>query len=90
MEGLRERKKRIKKERILTAAIDHFTRRGFEQTSIDSITRSAGVAKGTFYNFFNQKEDVLLYFLDKEIAQSREEFSGRSLRKRLFLSSSNY
>lgn len=73
MEGLRERKKRIKKERILAAAIGHFTRHGFEQTSIDSITRSAGVAKGTFYNFFEQKEDVLLYFLDKEIAQSRQE-----------------
>jgi len=85
MEGLRERKKRIKKERILTAAIDHFTRRGFEQTSIDSITRSAGVAKGTFYNFFNQKEDVLLYFLDKEIAQSREEIRRKlSTKKTIF------
>lgn len=81
MESLRERKKRIKKERILKAAIDHFTKHGFEQTSIDSITKSAGVAKGTFYNFFDQKEDVLLYFLDKEIAQSREEIE-RNIHKK--------
>ena len=73
MTGLRERKKEIKKERILKAAIDHFTNKGFEQTSIDSITRNAGVAKGTFYNFFKQKEDVLLYFLDREIVQSLQE-----------------
>ncbi|MCX8044226.1 MAG: TetR/AcrR family transcriptional regulator [Desulfobacterota bacterium] len=73
MEGRRERNKRIKKERILKAAIEHFTQRGFEQTSIESITRRAGVAKGTFYNFFKQKEDVLLYFLDKEIDLSRQE-----------------
>lgn len=81
MMGLREKKKEIKKERILKAAIDHFTCKGFEQTSIDSITRSAGVAKGTFYNFFNQKEDVLLYFLDKEIVQSRQEIQ-RKIRQR--------
>ncbi len=77
MTGLRERKKEIKKEKLLKAAIEHFTRRGFEQTSIDSITRSAGVAKVTFYNFFEQKEDVLLYFLDKEIAQSRIEIQRK-------------
>ncbi|MCP4716578.1 MAG: TetR/AcrR family transcriptional regulator, partial [Deltaproteobacteria bacterium] len=75
--GLRETKKEEKKERLLTASIDHFTRNGFEKTSIEEITRDAGVAKGTFYNFFEKKEDVLLYYLDKEILKSRHEIQRK-------------
>lgn len=77
MAGLREIKKELKKERILKESIAHFTRKGFEQTSIDNITQSADVAKGTFYNFFKQKEDVLLYYLDKEIGKSRDEIQSK-------------
>ena len=77
MAGLRELKKEEKKERILRESITHFTRKGFERTSIDDITRSAGVAKGTFYNFFEKKEDVLLYYLDKEFVESRHEIQRK-------------
>jgi len=77
MEGLRELKKVKKKERLLKESIDLFTRQGFESTSIEDITRNAGVAKGTFYNFFEKKEDVLLYYLDKEFVQSRHEIQQK-------------
>jgi AcrR family transcriptional regulator len=73
MTGLRELKKEEKKERLLQESIELFTKKGFEQTSIEDITSRAGVAKGTFYNFFTKKEDVLLYYLDKELVQSRYE-----------------
>jgi len=55
----------------------HFIREGFEKTSIESITRAAGVAKGTFYSFFEKKEDVLLYYLDRELVKSRHEIQRR-------------
>jgi len=55
----------------------HFIREGFEKTSIESITRDAGVAKGTFYTFFDKKEDVLLYYLDRELVKSRHEIQRR-------------
>jgi len=73
MTGLREAKKENKRERILNAAIKLFSKKGFDQTSIDDITAQAKVAKGTFYSFFGKKGDVLLYFVDREIETSRRE-----------------
>jgi len=73
MTGLREAKKENKRERILNAAIKLFSKKGFDQTSIEDITSQAKVAKGTFYSFFEKKGDVLLYFVDREIETSRRE-----------------
>jgi len=85
MAGLREVKKENKRERILNAAIKLFTKRGFDKTSIADITSHAGVAKGTFYSFFEKKGDVLLYFVDREIETSRKEIqSNLGSQKTLF------
>lgn len=85
MVGLREAKKQDKKQRILNAAIKLFINKGFDRTSIGDITSLAGVAKGTFYSFFEKKGDVLLYFVDQEIANSRREIQEKiSLQKTLF------
>lgn len=81
---LRELKKENKRERILKVAIELFTKKGFEKTTIEDITRNAKVAKGTFYNFFEKKEDVILYFLDREIEESRDEIQSNLYLKRIF------
>lgn len=73
MAGLREEKKEQKKETILKESITLFIEKGFEQTSIDDITRRANVAKGSFYSFFEKKEDVLLYHIDRELVKSRHD-----------------
>jgi AcrR family transcriptional regulator len=73
IQGMRESIKQNKREHILKAAIELFTKKGFEMTNVESIARKAKIAKGTFYNFFEKKEDVLLYFLDKEISKSGDE-----------------
>ncbi len=56
----RELKKREKRERLLKASLALFRERGYEQTRVADITRAAGVAKGTFFNYFPTKERVLL------------------------------
>jgi AcrR family transcriptional regulator len=76
MPGLREAKKENKRERLLNAAIELFSKKGFDQTSIGDITAHAGVAKGTFYSFFEKKGDVLLYFVDREIVTSRHHIQN--------------
>lgn len=55
----RERKKDETRERITQAAMDLFTERGFEATTVDDIAARADVAKGTFFNYFPRKEAVL-------------------------------
>jgi AcrR family transcriptional regulator len=57
---LREYKKRQKRERLLNASLELFREKGFEQTKVSDITQAAGVAKGTFFNYFPTKERVLL------------------------------
>jgi AcrR family transcriptional regulator len=57
---LREYKKRLKRERLLNASLELFREKGYEQTKVSDITQAAGVAKGTFFNYFPTKERVLL------------------------------
>ncbi|NOZ72879.1 MAG: TetR/AcrR family transcriptional regulator [Chloroflexi bacterium] len=56
----RELNKRDKRERLLTASLRLFREKGYDQTKVADITRAAGVAKGTFFNYFPSKELVLL------------------------------
>src|SRR4051812_25743549 len=41
---------------ILAAALDEFTARGYEGARLDDVARRAGVAKGTIYLYFADKE----------------------------------
>ena len=45
--------------RLLRAAEEAFGSRGYHRAGISDITHAAGVAQGTFYSYFRNKEDVL-------------------------------
>jgi len=68
---LQEKEK--KKQKICRAAVKLFLEKGFEDTTILNITRRAGVAYGTFYSFFERKEDVIHCFLDLEVEKTLNE-----------------
>lgn len=52
-----------KQERILAAAKKEFTRVRYSDASINQIIRTAGIPRGSFYQYFEDKQDVFLYFL---------------------------
>jgi len=81
----RDRSRDVTEERIVTAALQLCAKKGFEKTSVESITRRARVAKGTFYNFFEKKEDVLLHFLDREYAKSEAEIAQKRSDQQTFI-----
>ena len=60
--SLREKKKIETKNKIFEVSGRLFKEKGFENTTVDEITREAGIAKGTFFNYFPTKEALLLYF----------------------------
>jgi AcrR family transcriptional regulator len=64
--GKRERNKEQTKERILEAALALFRQKGLEATTTKEISRKAGIAEGTLFNYFKTKEDLALYFFQKE------------------------
>ena len=47
------------RSKILTAAFDLFDARGIEKVTIDDIRTAAGLARGSFYNYFDTYEDLL-------------------------------
>ena len=46
------------RDKLLVAAEKEFGERGFHEAAISGITRSAGVALGTFYVYFDSKEEI--------------------------------
>ncbi|QGU94188.1 TetR family transcriptional regulator [Clostridium bovifaecis] len=54
-----EGKKLIKQKKLYDAAYELFTTKGVNKTSIDDIAKKAGVAKGTFYLYFQDKHDII-------------------------------
>ena len=50
--------KKQKKEALLNTAFELFTTQGLAKTTINNIAEAAGVAKGTFYLYFNDKYDI--------------------------------
>jgi len=50
--------KRHRQEEILAAAFQVFAAHGYEATRIDEVARQAGIAKGTIYLYFRDKEQL--------------------------------
>ncbi len=61
--------RRQKRERIVEAAIRVFARNGFGASRVSDIAREAGVADGTIYLYFQNKEDILLTIFEEKMAE---------------------
>ena len=47
------------REKLVSAAMELFAKKGFDKTTVDEIVARAGVAKGTFYLYFKSKDDLI-------------------------------
>ncbi len=64
------------RQKILTAAEEVFGERGYEAASIVDITRSAGVAQGTFYLYFPSKKAVFAELVEELGAMLRRTLAA--------------
>ena len=67
--GKRETGKLERRDRLYEASLALFREQGYEETTVDQISRRAGVAKGTFFNYFPTKDAVLRYMGAREIGR---------------------
>ncbi|AIQ52845.1 TetR/AcrR family transcriptional regulator [Paenibacillus sp. FSL R7-0331] len=83
-----------RKNEILTVAMELFNSKGYEDTSVSEIVRKVGVSQGTFYNYFQSKEDVLNAACERTLATRLEainhlvdncELSAREKLIRIFM-----
>jgi len=69
--------KREKREHILRTAAKVLAERGFARTDVAGIARQAGVAKGSLYNYFANKEDLYLHVCRDGMQRSHQAVYGQ-------------
>jgi AcrR family transcriptional regulator len=72
-----------KQEKIVAAAVAEFARHGYKKASINTIVRTAGIAKGSLYQYFRNKEELFVFIFDrftglvKQSVRATESGDGR-------------
>jgi AcrR family transcriptional regulator len=54
-----------RKDQIMNAAEEVFTKKGFDEARMDDIAEKTGLSKGTLYLYFKSKEDLVIAILDR-------------------------
>ena len=78
----REHKKLMYRQKILAAASLIFEQKGFSDTSIADIMKAANLGVGTFYNYFESKEELLLDLL-KNLSEKVDNAIEKGLEEKL-------
>ena len=63
-----------KKEKITNAILKEFSRENFNKASISNIIKEAKIPRGSFYQYFEDKEDAIEYIIDSFIENEQKEF----------------
>jgi AcrR family transcriptional regulator len=67
---MREEKRTL----IMDVALVHFANEGYFKTSINHISRHAGISKGLMYNYFAGKEELLIAIINRSIEEISQYF----------------
>ncbi|WP_433774129.1 TetR/AcrR family transcriptional regulator [Bacillus wiedmannii] len=65
---------REKKEVLIQAAMKEFSRVPLFEASISNIIKDAGIPRGSFYQYFEDKEDVFFFLLNEHSKKDNEKF----------------
>jgi AcrR family transcriptional regulator len=68
-------RRRAPAARLLDAASDAFTRRGYTDANVDDICRGARIAKGSFYRHYRSKEELFFAVAESLAATVRTRFA---------------
>src|SRR5919106_475050 len=75
-DGVRALVVRARREQIVEAATRVFANKGFRRATTREVARAAGVSEGTIYNYFEDKDALLMAILDRlnETERRAEDF----------------
>ena len=80
--GRRERRAAETRVRLFRCALQLFAQRGFPNVTVEDITEAADVGKGTFFNYFESKDDVLGVMAEIQLGKVREALQQARAGKR--------
>ena len=86
-----------KREKITQAAMDEFAGRSFHQARITAIIEKAGIARGSFYQYFEDKKDLFKYiielcvgeklkYINQDMIKNRDKYGFFELLREIYLS----
>lgn len=70
--GIRDEVAALKRERTISAAVELFYERGYENTTLDAVSERLGVTKPFIYAHFHSKAELLAEICERGIAASLE------------------
>lgn len=73
--GFSEGEKQMIHKALIEQGSELFRKVGFQKTSILEITKTVGIAQGTFYKFFDSKEELYFNILEIEEKKFKEQFA---------------
>jgi AcrR family transcriptional regulator len=88
-EGRREERKAQNRAKLLEAARKVFAEKGYGEATARDIVRETDLATGTFYNYFDDKQDAFNALLEemsekgRALVRAQRQDSGRSLEERV-------
>lgn len=73
----RQRKSETNRKLLLHSALDLFSKYGYEAVTVDDIANNVGLSKGSFYNLFRSKGDLIIYRSEVLGETAKEKFMER-------------
>ncbi len=77
--NLKARKQQVVRDALSAAAAELFSKRGFEDVTVEEIAQTAGVSRRTFFRYYESKEDVMVERLDRDAERLVSELTARPL-----------
>jgi AcrR family transcriptional regulator len=68
-----------KKQELLEAALEEFSSKKYDDASLNSIIKNAGISKGTFYYHFKDKQELYIYLLESS-SKVKWEFINKNIK----------
>jgi len=68
-----------KRERVIRFAVSEFAQHGYKQASISRIVAAADIAKGSFYQYFEDKDDLFIHIVASEIGSVKRDIYTQEL-----------
>ncbi|HHE5411417.1 TetR family transcriptional regulator [Klebsiella sp. JB_Kp040] len=75
--GLREQQKAATRKQLILTGVELFLRQGFVNTTIEQIVEPLGMAKRTFFRYFDTKEELLFAWQMDKTTQLIDELTSR-------------
>lgn len=72
----REEKHALSRQRILDAALQEFSTRGYDSASLNTVCAENGISKGIIYHYFKDKDELYLYCVSECFGKLTDYLSG--------------